>query len=230
MENKQEIIQFVDGDLHLDVTISPKEDTVWLTTNQIAKLFGRDRTSINRHINKIYLNSELDKSSTCANFAHVEEEKDRYGKKRLVKREDKDYFNLDIILAVGYRVDSKRGIQFRKWANSILKKYILEGYAINEKRLEVLNKTIEIQNNIITGFAEMAGVDAKEVLEVIKQYSIALNMIDDYDHQIVKKLNGHKTVIYLSKEDCDEIIKKQDSLAKLTYMEKNDLIVLYKVF
>lgn len=205
-DKKNEIIQFVDGDLRLDVTLN--EDTVWLTTNQIAELFGRDRTSINRHINKLYRNNELDRSSTCAKFAHVEEEKDRYGKTRLVKREDKEYFNLDVILAVGYRVDSKRGIQFRKWANSILKKYIIDGYAVNTKRLEVLNRTVEIQNNIIAGFAEMAGVDAKDVLEVVETYSTALNLLDDYDHQIIKKPKGRNTVAYLSKEACDEIIRK----------------------
>ena len=230
MEKKNEIIQFVDGNLTLDVTVSAKEDTVWLTTNQIAKLFERDRTTINRHINKIYQNDELDRSSTCAKFAHVEEEKDRYGKTRLVKREDKEYFNLDVILAVGYRIDSKRGVQFRKWANSILKKYIIDGYALNSKRLEVLNRTVEIQNNIIAGFVEMAGMEAKDVLEVVETYSMAINILDDYDHQVIKKPKGRDTVAYLDKEDCDEIITKTRFYGQSDLFGKDDSYFDYTSF
>lgn len=118
------------------------------------------------------------------------------------------YYNLDMIISFGYKVNTKQGIVFRKWATDILKKYIVEGYAINDKRLEILNKTIQIQNSIITGFVEMAGMDAKDVLEVVESYSMALNLLDDYDHQSVTKPAGRNTVAYLSKQECDEIIEK----------------------
>lgn len=206
---KNEIIQFVDGDLHLDVTITPEKDTVWLTQEQMSDLFDTARSSIAYHINNIFKEGEVDKNTSVEIF---DESNKAYRPPK--------YYNLDVIISVGYRVKSKRGIQFRKWANKVLKEYIISGYAINRKRLEVLNKTIEIQNNIITGFAEMVGVDAEEVLEVIKQYSLALNMIDDYDHQTVNKVQGHKTIAYLNKNDCDELIMKSSFFGKTNLFGK----------
>lgn len=200
MEKKNEMIQFVDGALRLDVTVTPQEETVWLTQEQMAMLFDVDRTRITRHINNIYNEGELEKKSTCAENAHM----GTLGK-QVYKR---NLYNLDIIISVGYRVKSKRGIQFRKWATQVLKDYMLKGYAINERRLEALNKTVEIQNNIIAGFVEMAGMEAKDVLEVVETYSMALNILDDYDHQVIKKPKGRNTVAYLNKDDCDEIIMK----------------------
>lgn len=149
---KNELIEFVDGDLRLNVTVTPEKDTVWLTQEQMGDLFDTARSSITYHINNIFNEGEIDKNTSVEIF----------DKTNKASRPPK-YYNLDVIVSVGYRVKSKRGIQFRKWATQILKDYMLKGYAINERRLEALNKTVEIQNKIIAGFVEMAGMDAKDV-------------------------------------------------------------------
>ena len=131
-----EIIKFVNGDLQINVTVSPNEETVWLNRNQLASLFDRDVKTISKHINNA-LKEELD-SSTVAKFATVQKEGSRN-----IKREI-DYYNLDMIISVGYRVKSQNGVIFRKWATSILHDYMIKGYAVNQKRLDVLNKTIAI--------------------------------------------------------------------------------------
>ena len=143
-EKKYELIKFEDGDFSLDVKVSPKEDTVWLTQEQMALLFNVDRTRIVRHINNIYSDSELDMLSTCAENAQVQ-----FEGVRQVKRKIKIY-NLDMIIAVGYRINSKRGTQFRKWANSILKQYLLNGYAINAERIMAYQSNIlQLEANVI---------------------------------------------------------------------------------
>lgn len=125
-----EIIKFVNGDLQINVTVSPNEETVWLNRNQLASLFDRDVKTIGKHINNA-LKEELD-SSTVAKFATVQKEGSRN-----IKREI-DYYNLDMIISVGYRVKSQNGVIFRKWATSILHDYMIKGYVVNQKRLGVL--------------------------------------------------------------------------------------------
>lgn len=149
-----------------------KDETVWLSLDQMAKLFDRDKSVISRHIKNI-LEEELD-DAVVANFATTAKD----GKKYQI-----DYYNLDMIISVGYRVKSKNGIIFRKWANKILKDYLLQGYALNKKRLEYLEKTIkliDIANRIDEG---LENKDAKEILKVIGNYSKALDLLDDYDHR-----------------------------------------------
>ena len=124
-DNKIIIYQTEDGQTQIDVRL--ESDTVWLTQAQMAELFETDRTSIVRHINNIYMVEELDRESTCAKIAQVQVEG-----KRNVKR-NIPYFNLDMIISVGYRVNSKRGVKFRQWANSVLKQYLVKGYAVNER-------------------------------------------------------------------------------------------------
>ncbi len=131
---KYEIVTFVNDEVKLDVNVSPKEDTVWLTLEQIGTLFERDRSVIGKHIKNIYKEQELDENSTRANFAHVQMEGERE-----ITREI-SFYNLDVIISVGYRVKSKNGVMFRKWANSVLKEYLLKGYAINENRTLVTNE------------------------------------------------------------------------------------------
>ena len=133
-EKKYELIKFEDGEFSLDVNVSPDEETVWLTQNDMALLFGVDRSRITRHVNNILKENELP-NSVCAENALTASD----GKTYLVR-----FYNLDMIIAVGYRVNSKRGTLFRKWANSVLKQYLLNGYSINTKRC------IECQENIIT--------------------------------------------------------------------------------
>ena len=190
-----EIIKFVNGDLQIDVTVSPNEETVWLNRNQLAILFDRDVKTIGKHINNA-LKEELD-SSTVAKFATVQKEGSRN-----IKREI-DYYNLDMIISVGYRVKSQNGIIFRKWATSILKDYMIKGYAVNQKRLDVLNKTIAIQSRML---ASTLNIEEKEVLNVIEAYSNALTLLDDYDHGTIPKPDGIVSVYQLTHEECRELI------------------------
>ena len=134
-----EIIKFVNGDLQLDVTVSPDNETVWLNRNQIALLFGRDIKTIGKHINNA-LKEELSNEVVVAKFATTTKHGAIDGKTQTHMVE---YYNLDMIISVGYRVKSQNGVIFRKWATSILKDYMMKGYAINEKRIEVLNKTVQ---------------------------------------------------------------------------------------
>ncbi|MDE6242227.1 MAG: virulence RhuM family protein [Anaeroplasmataceae bacterium] len=142
--NNYDLIKFEDGEFSLDVNVSPNEDTVWLTANQMAMLFNVQRPAILKHISNILSNKELD-TSTCSILEQVQMEGNR-----LIRRKIK-YYNLDMILAVGYRVNSKRGILFRKWATSILKQYMLNGYSINEKRcLECQENLVSLNNKVNT--------------------------------------------------------------------------------
>ena len=190
-----EIIKFVNGDLQINVTVSPNEETVWLNRNQLASLFDRDVKTISKHINNA-LKEELD-SSTVAKFATVQKE----GSRNITR--EIDYYNLDMIISVGYRVKSQNGVIFRKWATSILHDFMIKGYAVNQKRLDVLNKTIAIQSRML---ASTLNIEEKEVLNVIEAYSNALTLLDDYDHGTIPKPNGVASTYQLTYEECRELI------------------------
>ena len=139
MNNKYELIKFEDGEFSLDVSVDPSEDTVWLTKEQMGLLFDRNRTTISKHIKEIYEQSEVSRTSSCVKNAHQIKGQIHYT----------EYYNLDVIISVGYRVHSKRGILFRKWATSVLKQYMMQGYAINEKRcIECSSNIISLQNKV----------------------------------------------------------------------------------
>ena len=194
-----EVILYKDGELELPVEVAPDKETVWLKVEEMAKLFDRDRSVIQRHIRNIFKENELEESSTCAKFAQVQNEGDRSIERTF------NYYNLDMIISVGYRVKSPRGIAFRKWATSILKEYIVQGYAVNAKRLNVLNKVVEIQSNII---ADVLELDSREVFDVIKKYTQALELLDDYDHQIVQKPKISNEKAYkLTFNECKKLIE-----------------------
>ena len=161
-----DIVLFKNGELELEVKISPDEDTVWLTQQQLSTLFNSSRSNIVEHIANIYKEGELDENATCQDFRQVRKEG-----KRTVAR-DLPHYNLDVIISVGYRVKSQRGIAFRKWATSVLKEYMIKGYAINQKRLEALNKTIQIQSRILASTLELDGI-----LEAVYQNVFARNSI-----------------------------------------------------
>ena len=189
-----EVILYKDGELELPVEVAPDKETVWLNRNQLAILFDRDVKTIGKHINNA-LKEELD-SSVVAKFATTASD----GKTYKV-----DYYNLDMIISVGYRVKSPRGIAFRKWATSILKEYIVQGYAVNAKRLNVLNKVVEIQSNII---ADVLELDSREVFDVIQKYTQALELLDDYDHQIVQKPKiSNEKAYQLTFNECKKLIE-----------------------
>ena len=194
-----EVILYKDGELELPVEVAPDKETVWLKVEEMAKLFDRDRSVIQRHIKNIFKENELEESSTCAKFAQVQNEGDRSIERTF------NYYNLDMIISVGYRVKSPRGIAFRKWATSILKEYIVQGYAVNAKRLNVLNKVVEIQSNII---ADVLELDSREVFDVIQKYTQALELLDDYDHQIVQKPKiSNEKAYQLTFNECKKLIE-----------------------
>ena len=197
---KNEIIFFEDQDVKLEVNM--KDKTVWLSQQQMSELFDSSRTNIIEHINHIYSDGELDKNSTCQEFRQVRKEG-----KREVSR-NIPYYNLDMIISVGYRVNSKRGIQFRKWANSVLKEYLLKGYAINQKRLEYLEKTVKLIDIAGRIDSDINGDEAKEIIKVINNYSNALNLLDEYDHKRIIKPKGVTNDKEITYEDCINIINK----------------------
>ena len=189
-----EVILYKDGELELPVEVAPDKETVWLNRNELAVLFDRDVKTIGKHINNA-LKEELD-SSVVAKFATTASD----GKTYKI-----DYYNLDMIISVGYRVKSPRGIAFRKWATSILKEYIVQGYTVNAKRLNVLNKVVEIQSNII---ADVLELDSREVFDVIQKYTQALELLDDYDHQIVQKPKiSNEKAYQLTFNECKKLIE-----------------------
>lgn len=184
-----------DGAVELDVTVDASKDEVWLNRNQMALLFDRDVKTIGKHISNA-LKEELDDSSdsTVAKFATVQTEG-----KRKVKREV-EYYNLDVIISVGYRVKSQRGIEFRRWATDVLRRYIIDGRAENERRLKQLSQTIALIERVSDE------LDTAQVLEVVKSYASALDLLDDYDHQRIVKPSGKDATYVLDYDECRELI------------------------
>ena len=208
MEKKNEIILFENQGVKLEVNL--KDETVWLNLDQMSNLFGRDKSVISRHI-KNAMSEELQDIPTVANFATVQKEGGRTITRNI------EYYNLDVIISVGYRVKSKNGVIFRQWANKILKDYMLKGYAVNQARLDYLEKTvklIDIANRIDD---RLEGDDAKEILKVIGSYSKALDLLDDYDHRTLKKIKGNTDNRIIKYTDCMDIIHK------LKFNEKSDI-------
>ena len=200
---KNEIILFENQDVKLEVNM--KDETVWLSLDQMAKLFGRDRTVITRHINNVFKDNELDKHEVCAKFAHTTQHGALSDK---TQTRELDYYNLDMIISIGYRVKSKNGVIFRKWATKVLKNYMIKGYAVNQKRLEYLEKTIKLIDIAGRIDIELKGSEAQEIIKVINNYSNALNLLDDYDHKRITKPNGtinNNKIVY---EDCMDIVSK----------------------
>lgn len=197
---KNEILLFEKQDVKLEVNM--KDDSVWLTQGQMAELFNTSRTNIIEHISNIYSDEELDKNSTCQDFRQVRKE----GKRTVTRTIP--FYNLDMIISVGYRVNSKQGIIFRKWATSILKDYMIKGYAVNQKRLEYLEKTVKLIDIAGRIDINLKGNEAQEIIKVINNYSNALNLLDDYDHKRIIKPNGTINENKINYEDCMNIVNK----------------------
>lgn len=211
---KNEIIIFENQEVKLEVNM--QDETVWLNTEQMAALFDRDYKTIRKHINNA-LREELKDEKVVAKFANTTEHGAVAGK---TQTHMIDYYNLDVIISVGYRVKSQNGITFRKWANKILKDYMIKGYAVNQKRLEYLEKTvhlIDIANRIDE---RLENSDAKEILRVIGSYTRALDLLDDYDHKSLTKPKGNKDNKKITYEDCVDIIKK------LRFNEESDIFAI----
>lgn len=201
-EKKNEIILFENQGVKLEVNL--KDETVWLNLEQMSKLFERDKSVISRHI-KNALSEELENEQVVAKFATTTKHGAIDGK---VQTHMVDYYNLDMIVSIGYRVKSQNGILFRKWATQILKDYMLKGYAVNQRRLEYLEKTIKLIDIANRMDERLEGNDAKEILKVIGEYSKALDLLDDYDYKTLKKIDGSVDERKIEYKNCIEIINK----------------------
>ena len=210
-KENNEIIIFENQDVKLEVNV--KDDTVWLNRQQLADLFDRDIKTIGKHINNA-LKEELKDLATVAKFATVQNEGNRTVTRNI------EYYNLDMIISIGYRVKSNKGIIFRKWANKILKDYMLKGYAVNQRRLEYLEKTIKLIDIANRIDEELDNNDAKEILKVIGEYSKALDLLDDYDHKRLKKINGNIDERKINYSECMKIINT------LKFNEESSLFAL----
>lgn len=204
---KNEIVLFENQKVKLEVNM--KDETVWLNREQLAILFDRDIKTIGKHINNA-LKEELD-SSVVAKFATTAKDGKTY---------QVDYYNLDMIISVGYRIKSQNGIIFRRWANKILKDYMIKGYVVNQKRLEYLEKTVKLIDiaNRIDG--KLNNGDAGEILKVISNYSKAFDLLDDYDHKTLSKPKGSNSKEQIKYEDCLDIINK------LRFNEESDIFAI----
>ena len=213
--DKFDLVRFTDNGFELDVRADSENETVWLTLDEMSLLFGRDKSVISRHVRNIYLEKELDKNRTVAKNAIVQIE----GKRSVTR--DVDYYNLDVIISVGYRVRSQRGILFRQWANAIIKQYLLQGYAINQKRIETLNKVVDIQNRMLS---YSLNIDREELFKVIDSYTRALDLLDGYDHQTLEKPKGSKTEYVMTYEEARDIIDsmKFNEMSNVFGVEKEE--------
>ena len=210
MNNSQIEIYRIDNE-NTEISVKLEGDTVWLNLIQMTDLFQRDKSVISRHINNVFKEGELQRKSTVAKFATVQSEGNRKITRSL------EYFNLDVIISVGYRVKSKRGTDFRIWANKVLKNYLIEGYALNEKKLnkqneqlKELKKSVKILGKVLNQ-KELSADESKGLLKVISDYAYALEILDQYDYQNL---------------EIKEISKKENYW--LTYEEAIQLIVQVK--
>lgn len=187
MKNNNEIVIFETEDKAVTLPVPLNQETVWLTQAQMIELFERDQSVISRHINNAF-KEELDKESNM--------------QKMHIANSDKPvaYYSLDVVISVGYRVKSNRGVEFRKWANSVLKQYILQGYAVNHNRITQLGEVIQIMQRT------QNALDSKQVLHVIQKYSKALELLDSYDHQTMERPKGNAATYELTYEECKDVI------------------------
>lgn len=174
----KEIVLFSSSDGMVSLSVPMDDNTVWLSQKQMAELFNKDQSVINRHIKNAILEGEIENSPQYANFAYCE--KNTFGTKRNV------VYSLDVIISVGYRVHSPRGVEFRRWATRVLKDYIVKGYAVNVKRIRQLGQAVEVMKRVSNS------LDADQILDVVQTYSAALDLLDDYDHQCID--DGNKRI------------------------------------
>lgn len=209
MKSQGDIVIFKNSLGQPDIEVRFENDTLWLDQYQISTLFETDRTSILRHIKKVYKSQELEESSTCAFFTQVQQEG-----KRKIKREIKTY-NLDLIISVGYRVNSIRGTQFRIWANNILKNYLTKGYALNEKKLKQqshqltqLKQSVSLISRVVKSNI-ISDTQTTDILDILTEYTKALDLLDDYDHQRITKTKTSEDVVFkINYEDAIKAIEQ----------------------
>lgn len=189
---KNEIVLFESKDSKVSLPVKIDTDTVWLTQAQIAQLFGKDRTVISRHIRNAISDGEIDATTMCAKSAHMGKDADQVY--------NVDIYNLEVIISVGYRVHSPRGVEFRRWATGVLKEYIIRGYVINRERMRQLGQTVEVMKRVANS------LDVEQVLDVVNAYSTALDLLDGYDHQTIAKPKAKGRSVALSYEECRRFV------------------------
>lgn len=187
---KTEIVLFETKDKSVSLSVEVKNETVWLSVSQMAILFDREESNIRRHVLNVFKESEVEENNNVQKM-HVNNVK-----------KPVPFYSLDVIISVGYRVKSNRGVEFRRWANSVLKQYILQGYAINQKRIQQLGEVIRIMKRTENE------LDSKQILSVIERYNNTLDLLDAYDHQTMKRPKGNQATYVLTYEECMSVIQK----------------------
>ena len=211
------LVIFNDENLELEVKVDKENETVWLNLEEIAILFDRDKSVISRHIKNILV-EELNKEEVIAKFATTT----KHGAiEEKTQTHIVDYYNLDMIISVGYRVKSKRGIAFRRWANNVLKKYLLEGYVVNKKRLEQLEKSFNLISIASRLDKKIINDDGSAILETLLRYNKALTLLDDYDHQCLVKPKGNTSCYKISYKECRDIINSMNFNSDLFGKERD---------
>ena len=200
--NKGEIVIYRPKSGEIEVKVKLEKETIWLTQAQIASLFGTKRPAITKHLSNIFKSGELDKNSACSILEHTATDGKTYKTK---------FYNLDIIISVGYRVNSKKATQFRVWATRVLKQHILQGYTINERRLlETRSKFNELQSAILflkekSSKKTLEGQE-KEILDLLGSYAKTLTILGQYDKRRVRKPKGKEAKFVLGYDNCRDII------------------------
>lgn len=191
MLKENEIVIFETADKSISLPVMIENESVWLNRGQIAELFDRDIKTIGKHINNALREELSEQNSVIAKFATTASDNKKY----MV-----EHYNLDVIISVGYRVKSRRGVEFRRWANSVLKEYIIKGYAVNHTRMNQLNEVIRVMKRVENS------LDTKQVLTVVERYSQALDLLDAYDHQNMMRPKGSQATYVLTYEECRKVI------------------------
>lgn len=209
MEKESQIIIFETQDKSISLPVMIADESAWINRNQMAELFGRDVKTIGKHINNALREELSDENAVVAKFATTAAD----GKTYMT-----EHYNLDVIVSVGYRVKSKRGLEFRRWANSVLKEYIIKGYAVNHNRMNQLNEVIRVMKRVENS------LDTRQVLTVVERYSQALDLLDAYDHQNMKRPKGNEATYVLTYEECRKVIDdmKFGDTSSLFGNEKDD--------
>ena len=192
-ETTKDIVLFETMDKQITLQVPVEGETVWLTQAQMAELFDTTKQNISLHIRNCFRENELEQESVVKEFFTTATDGKNYKTR---------FYNLDVIISVGYRVKSKRGVEFRKWANGVLKQYILKGYATNDTRLKQLGEVVRLLRRTEDS------LDSKQVLSVIERYSHALDLLDEYDHQTLSRPKGTESIHVLTYDECMDVIKK----------------------
>ncbi len=209
-KNQNELVLFESKDKGIKLSVPFNNETVWLSSNQMAQLFERDEKTIRKHVNNVFSEKEVEMENNTQNLRVVN------------VKQSVVFYSLDVIISVGYRVKSKRGTEFRRWANTVLKQYILSGYAANQERLSQLNQTIQLIKRLELETENQ--LDKTQILSVVESYTQALDLLDDYDHHKVKKPEGNSSTYVLTYEECRNVIEKMKfaSESDLFGNEKDD--------